>query len=71
VWISAQCVVVDITRNAPPPAPGQTGDELPRYTPKVPALNVLEINAGEADSAGIRVSDKVQYTGSLSGVYGC
>ncbi|MDP6549211.1 MAG: DUF192 domain-containing protein [Dehalococcoidia bacterium] len=71
VWIGAECTVVDITFNAPPPAPGQTPDQLPRFSPGAPARYVLEINAGEADSAGIRPGDPVLFTGELAGRHGC
>ena len=69
VWIDAQCSVVDITVNAPVPEPGQS--QLPTYSPSGPAQYVLEINAGEADRAGISPGDSVAFTGSLKGVYGC
>jgi uncharacterized membrane protein (UPF0127 family) len=71
VWISAECAVVDITEDAPPPAPGQTTADLPTYRPSEPAQYVLEINAGEAESAGIRPGDPVEFAGSLAGTYGC
>ena len=71
VWIGAQCTVVDITRNAPPPASGQSLDELTRYTPKTLAQFVLEINGGESGSRGFREGDKVRFTGSLAEAYGC
>ncbi len=71
VWIDAECTVVDVTLNAPPPAPGQTLAQLPRYSPGVPAQYVLEINAGEAGSSGIDPGDPVIFTGSLAGRYGC
>ena len=71
VWIGARCTVVDITRNAPLPAPGQTLDELTRYTPKTLAQFVLEINGGESGSRGFRKGDKVRFTGSLAEAYGC
>ena len=71
IWVGAQCTVVDITRDAPPPAPGQTLDELTRYTPKTSAQFVLEINGAESESRGIRQGDKVSFTGSLFGRYGC
>ncbi|HJN85766.1 MAG: DUF192 domain-containing protein [Dehalococcoidia bacterium] len=71
VWIGAGCTVVDITFNAPPPEPGQTPDQLPRFSPGAPARYVLEINAGEADSAGIEPGDPVRFTGDLAGRHGC
>jgi uncharacterized membrane protein (UPF0127 family) len=71
VWIGAGCTVVDITFNAPPPEADQTPDQLPRFAPGVPAQYVLEINAGEADSAGIKPGDPVLFTGNLAGLHGC
>jgi uncharacterized membrane protein (UPF0127 family) len=63
VWISAEHAVVDITEDVPPPAPGQTTADLPTYMPAEPAQYVLEINAGEADSADIRIGDVVEFRG--------
>lgn len=71
VWVSAHCMVVDITLNAPPPAPGQTEADLPLFTPKFPARYVLELNAGEAPSTAIQVGDRVSFSGGLSGLHGC
>jgi uncharacterized membrane protein (UPF0127 family) len=71
VWLSADCVVVDITKGAPPPEPGQGLADLPTYRPAEPAQYVLEINAGEAESAGIRIGDPVEFGEGLAGVYGC
>ena len=71
VWIGADCTVVGVTRNAPPPVPGQTDEQLPRFSPAGPAQYVLEINAGEADSESIAPGDPVEFTGSLAGHYGC
>jgi uncharacterized membrane protein (UPF0127 family) len=71
VWISAGCVVVDITKDAPPPEPGQALAELARYSPSQPAQYVLEINAGEAEAADIHAGDPVEFGGSLAGAYGC
>ena len=53
LWISANCIVADASLNVPPPEPGQTTDQLPRYSPAVPVQYVLEINAGEAAARGI------------------
>ncbi len=71
VWIGANCTVVDITLDAPPPSPGQTLDQLPRYAPGVPAQYVLEINAGEAGSKDVGPGDPVEFTGALAGRHGC
>ena len=71
IWIDAECTVAHITRNAPPQAPDQSLSDLPRYGPPVPVLYVLEINAGEAESAAVTVGSPARFTGSLAGVYGC
>lgn len=71
VWIGTGCTVADITRDAPPPSPGQTLAELPRYLPVAPARYVLEINAGEVDLVGLRPGDPVAFSGRLAGLYGC
>lgn len=71
VWIGIRCTVVDVTLNAPPPEPGQTLDQLPLYSPVLPARYVLEINAGEADANGIRAGAPVKFAGDLAGRYGC
>ena len=70
VWIDAQCLVVDITRNAPPPGPEQALSDLPTYGPSAPVVYVLEINAGESE-AGIRPGSQAVFTGSLAGRFGC
>ena len=71
VWINAGCEVVDVTLNAPIPLPGQSPDDLPRFSPSSPAQYVLEINAGEFEAAGISRGDSVTFDGTLSGEYGC
>jgi uncharacterized membrane protein (UPF0127 family) len=63
VWISAEYAVVDITEDVPPPDPGQTTSDLPTYMPAEPVQYVLEINAGEAESADIRIGDMVEFGG--------
>ena len=70
VWIDAQCLVVDITRNAPPPEPEQALSDLPTFGPSAPVVYVLEINAGESE-AGIRPGSRAVFTGSLAGRFGC
>ena len=71
VWIGGNCEVADVTLNAPIPLPGQSRNDLPRFSPNAPARYVLEINAGEFESQGINVGDSVRFGGSLSGAYGC
>ena len=71
VWIGADCRVVEVKENVPSPRPGQSDEELPRYSPGTPAQYVLEINAGEAAFQNISPGDPVEFTGSLAGRYGC
>ena len=75
IWVDARCTVVDITSGAPPPVPGQSASggpsELPLYTPVTPVQYVLEVNGGETEAVGIRVGDRVEFKGSLAGLYGC
>ena len=71
VWIGGNCEVADVTLNAPIPLPGQSRNDLPRFSPSAPAQYVLEINPGEFESLGINVGDSVRFGGSLSGAYGC
>ena len=71
IWIDAECTVAHITRNAPPQAPDQSLSDLPRYGPPVPVLYVLEINAGEAESAAVTLGAPVRFIGSLTGLNSC
>lgn len=70
VWINGDCAVVEITRDAPPQAPGQSRDELPRYTVEG-VQYVLEINAGESALHSVNPGDRVEFGGSIAGEYGC
>jgi uncharacterized membrane protein (UPF0127 family) len=71
VWIDAQCTVVDISSDVPPPEPGQPLNDLPTYAPSAPVVYVLEINAGEARAAGLRRGDHLGFAGTLAGRFGC
>ena len=63
VWIGKDCTVVDIVPNAPNPEPDTPDSELPLYTSAVTAAYTFEINRGEAESSGLRVGDKVSFSG--------
>lgn len=53
IWINADLVVVDITRDLRP-------DTYPRlFEPRVPAQFSIEVNANHAEAFGIRVGDEV------------
>ncbi len=71
VWIGSDCAVADVTLNALPPEPGQANQDLPLYSPKLPAQYVLEINAGEAEAKGISEGVGVEFLGELAGRFGC
>lgn len=71
VWIGSDCTVVNVTPNVPPPLPGQTENDLPRYSSGVPAQYVLEVNGGEAVSWNIAPGDPVEFSGTIAGQHGC
>ena len=71
VWIGAGCQVVDISENVPYPDPETSLSDLPRYSPDIPALYVLEINGGESAALGLVPGDPVAFVGALAGEYGC
>lgn len=52
--------IVDIIKNVPPPAAGTPENKLPVYKSKLPADQVVELNAGDTDKFGIKVSDSFQ-----------
>jgi uncharacterized membrane protein (UPF0127 family) len=58
IWIRGR-TVVDIAANVPPPIPGTTVADLPLYFPRLPADKVLEISAGAAKRAGIKIGDEL------------
>ncbi len=57
VWIRERRVI-DLTENVQPPVPGQKPVIV---KPAAPADTVLEISAGEASRAGIRIGDTVRF----------
>ena len=60
IWVDAERRVVDITHEAPPPAPGTPSSGLPTYSPATPAQYVLEINGGLARRLQIEIGDVVR-----------
>ena len=71
VWIGGGCTVVDVTERVPRPAPGTPDGSLPTYSPDAPAAYNLEIDAGEAESAGIVPGDRVRFSGVSVDGNGC
>ncbi len=63
VWIGDNCAVLDIHQNVPRAEDGQQPGGLPRYSPDVPVLYNLEINAGLTAALGIEIGDKVTFSG--------
>ncbi len=63
VWISKDCVVVDITSNVPAPLPETPSGELPSYRSAASAAYTFEINAGETQKHRIVVGAPVRFTG--------
>ena len=66
IWISAAGIVVDLTEDVPPPAPGTSVSDLPLYRPTTPIRYVLEVNAGVVRDAGVTVGDTVRFEPDIS-----
>ncbi|CAM6001438.1 unnamed protein product [Sphagnum balticum] len=58
VWIGEDMKIVDITKNVPP-LPDDA--EALFYSPEVPAMYVLEVNANFCDTQGIHLGDTVEF----------
>ena len=71
VWIGGDCTVVDVTERVPRPDHGTPDRSLPRYSAPASAAYNLEINAGEAGSAGIGPGDRVGFSGFSVAGGGC
>ena len=63
LWISSECVVVDITADVPAPEEGAPSSELELYTSALPASYTFEINAGEAATYRLTVGAPVRFFG--------
>jgi uncharacterized membrane protein (UPF0127 family) len=55
--------VVHLERDVPPPAPRMPESAYPVYTPRAPALYVLEVQAGFARRNGIDAGTPVEFRG--------
>ena len=71
IWIDSECAVVDITRDAQPEDEEKIRTDPTYYSPRQPALYVLEVNSGIAAAAGIEAGDQVSFGGSINGKFGC
>ncbi len=61
VWISKQCLVVDITHQVSIPEPRNISP--PIHTSRLPAAYNFEINSGEATQLGLMIGDSVKFSG--------
>ena len=71
IWIDSECAVVDITRDAQPEEEDEIRTDPTYYSPRQPALYVLEVNSGIAAASGIDAGDHVSFGGSIDGKFGC
>jgi uncharacterized membrane protein (UPF0127 family) len=72
IWISADCRVVDLHQDVPPPEPGTPDAELDILQSDEPAAYVLEVNAGDVARHGILPGMVVSFSGSEHRkAYGC
>lgn len=63
VWVTEELVVAGVAADLPPPSPGTSDADLPRYSSGAPVRYVLEINAGLAAELGIGPGDRVTVGG--------
>ncbi len=71
IWIDSECTVVDITRDAQPEDEEKIRTDPTYYSPRRPALYVLEVNSGIAAASGIDAGDQASFGGSIDGKFGC
>ena len=71
IWIDAQCRLIEVAKEVPPPLPGTSNDEIPRVQSPLPARYVLEVNAGEVTREGLKPGDIVEFQGAIAGQHGC
>lgn len=59
LWIKSG-VIVDITADVQPPAPGQSSADLPILRPREPVTTILEVPAGFAARHQLSIGDPVE-----------
>lgn len=57
IWLNSHRQIVHIEKNVPP----CPGDPCPSYTPRYPALYVLELKAGQAEENGLKLFDQLSF----------
>jgi uncharacterized membrane protein (UPF0127 family) len=57
IWLNSHQQIVHLEKNVPP----CQADPCPSYTPRYPALYVLELKAGEADRNGLKLYDRISF----------
>ena len=57
LWLNSHQQIVHIESNVPP----CPGDPCPGYTPRYPALYVLELKAGEAEKNNLKLFDRISF----------
>lgn len=58
IWLE-NFIVVDVNENVPAPDMSTPLNELPSYSPQTGANMVLEVNAGQFESLGVKIGDKL------------
>ena len=71
LWITGDCMLLEVTADVPPPEEGTPDSSLPIFLPSGPVLFVLEINGGVAQERDIRPGDEVRFFGAELAGYGC
>jgi len=61
VWLN-NLRIIDISHNVPMPRPDQTLQQLPVFSSKAPANEVLEIPAGTAENWNLKIGDQFELT---------
>ena len=67
VWISGDCTVSEITKNALPLTTSTQSTQVKIYQSAEPTAFTFEINAGESDLHGIEPGDRVRFEGFSAG----